>query len=1257
MEIFDIKGEDIAKLSDGDLKKLVGLLCETEFRFSNLSVHGVHWGGDQDAPDGGADVLVDSKKKPTSEYIPSTFTVFQVKKPKMSLKSIGVEMRPKDILKPMIAEAIRKNGAYIIISSSDNTTSSAYRNRLEAMKKQVESEKSSENLILDFYDQSRLASWVRSHPSVVIWVRNRIDKDFQGWKPYDNWPYMATENEYLFDDRLKLKSGKDDHDGLSALEGIQKLRSELKKERSSVRLTGLSGVGKTRLAQALFEKEVGSDALNKSKVIYTDMSLSPAPAPVNMAEYLVSQNSNSILIVDNCLPQLHNQLTQVCKKQQSKLSLITIEYDVKDDLPDETDVYILEPSSEELIQKLIEKRFETIQYGIVRQIAKFSGGNARLAIALAHTFKKHDSISELKDEDLFERLFYQRNILDEDLLKVAEVCALVYSFDGEDTHAESELKVLSTLSDLKIIVFYKKVSELKSRELIQERSKWRAILPHALANRLAKRALSSVPIDFINTSFLNQQNQRLLKSFSKRLGYLHDFKPAQKIVDDWLDNWLANPSEHDPFQNEIFQNIAPVDQGKTLEVIEKMGSRLFDLSNKNFNDHYRILRLLAYEEEFFDRSVSLLIRMILTERPRRYFDQDKDNLIRLFKPYLSGTKASSKIRLEVIDKALKSNDDKLEELGIEMLKATLDTPPFTGAHDYDFGSRPRDYGFYPKNRVEIKSWYRFFIDYFIGFSGSNSVKKKLKKLLGEKLSNLIAYSGLHQEIPELIRSYNNNAFWFECWVSINRAIDIHKNDMPVKLKESLREVRSEVGPKTLTDRVETYVLSSGYIHCEDLFDLDEDIKAIDKHDLLQEEAFNIGSEAADTDLVDKIEYDLSLDKGRALVSFGMGLATSKESRKKNWERIKKIARNSDGSKTSLQILNGFIREISNTKPEKVGEFLEEILNEKSLKRFYVSSECNAGINKISEGRILRALNDLEIPTYSFTYLAWGRSHEPLSDSSISKICKLILARDNGVFVSLEILYMRLTGKKKISKILKEIGKQILLSIPHEIDSEETNGLGSEDHKLAELVTKCLDEDSSAPIVEELARRERKIESEQYLRFENTEYLSSMAKIHPISFLNGFLLNEADNPMENNLTQVVFSYSRNPIEQIDQPVLGQWVLIDPKSRFPILFYLRKGYYIKDGDADWIPLVYDSINQDYGLEETLKAVEYSSYSHSSISGGGSDYDLRIKLASRLVDHHNDQVSQWAQGYVKRLKKSQEDEVRREEEFSKRRNLSFE
>ena len=63
---------------------------------------------------------------------------------------------------------------------------------------------------------------------------------------------------------------------------------------------------------------------------------------------------------------------------------------------------------------------------------------------------------------------------------------------------------------------HRDVAELNRRDLAQRRGRWRAILPHALANRLAATALQNIPLARIQDSLIDGAPERLTTSFSRR---------------------------------------------------------------------------------------------------------------------------------------------------------------------------------------------------------------------------------------------------------------------------------------------------------------------------------------------------------------------------------------------------------------------------------------------------------------------------------------------------------------------------------------------------------------------------------------------------------------------------------------------------------------------------------------------------------------------------------------------------------------------
>jgi hypothetical protein len=205
--MFEVTSDDVALLSDVQLRTLIGLLCEADLRGRGYSTAAATWGGNQTAKDGGLDVRVSlSIEKAIDGFIPRQDTGYQVKKQDMPASAITAEMRPRGILRPIFKELADSNGAYIIVSSDGATSDTALKSRRLAMASAVGELPNANRLQLDFYDRTRLASWVRNHAGISVWVRSAVGRALPGWEPFGAWAYPkgGVDAEYLMDDGIRV---------------------------------------------------------------------------------------------------------------------------------------------------------------------------------------------------------------------------------------------------------------------------------------------------------------------------------------------------------------------------------------------------------------------------------------------------------------------------------------------------------------------------------------------------------------------------------------------------------------------------------------------------------------------------------------------------------------------------------------------------------------------------------------------------------------------------------------------------------------------------------------------------------------------------------------------------------------------------------------------------------------------------------------------------------------------------------------------
>ncbi|UJF32624.1 hypothetical protein [Paenibacillus hexagrammi] len=1237
--MLEISGEDIKHLSDVDLRALIGLLCEAELYSIGLPTSGVTWGGHHNAKDGGLDVRVELNSTfHNDSYIPRSNTGFQVKKPDMPSAKIKEEMRPDGELREVINELAAANGAYIIVSSQGSTSDLALMKRRRAMQEAISDSPYAATIKLDFYDRDRVAAWVRCHPSLILWVRGKIGRPIQGWRPFENWsnPLGELNEEYLTDGHIRLYSSTTRlSEGLSVKDGINNLRVTLNKPGSVVRLVGLSGVGKTRLLQALFDERIGENALDKTKVFYCDIANRPIPDPQNFAEQLVATRKYSLLAIDNCPPSLHKPLTTICLANGSQVSLITIEYDVREDQPEETEVFRLEPASKEIVEKVIQIRFPHINEVCTRIVANFSGGNARIAIALCKTISHGDDVSHLKDEDLFTRLFLQRNEPSDDLFSVAKVCSLVYSFNCQiDQGKDGELEILSSIIGIPVLKLYQFVKELQRRELVQQRGIWRAVLPHAVANRLAKRALEDIPVEFILNIFGNRASERLMRSFSRRLRYLHDCKAAREISRMWLveEGLLGDVLSLDSLGIDLLINVAPIDPEKTLEAIERAANKkgsewFFSRENHHYLQITRLLRSLAYEKEMFIRSTDLLCHFALSERQNENQNSIRKSLQSLFYIKLSGTHATAVQRLSVIERLLYSKQNEKIELGFSLLSASLQAWSISSYNDFEFGAHSRDYGYFPQTNDGVIRWFKLFIDYAVNVSISDlGFSNKAMNLLAERFRELWVGVGMFDELYSAAITISKKFVWKEGWIAVKSILRYDNKEMSTEIIKQLEELERILIPSTLIERARLYAFSKG--HPYDLIDVleDDDEDPEKSYEMVDKITRSIGKEVGlNEEIYIELLPELLSESGNRLFYFGQGLAEGCSNPKMVWEILRIYLQKIDESKRNYQAVGGFLDELSLRDTQLCNDLLNTAVVDPVWSAAFPLLQSSTQLDSKGVERLKQSLVVGKAPMWMYRQLAYARRHE-ISDFELSELLTLISNNEEGITVSIELLYMRIHRQNvdQISKIIKESAYEL---ISRYLFLRKDNSIHSLDSKLSTIIKICMKDRGSTELVRFLCSRLLKafIEHDIY----STDYddvLVALAATQPIVFMDTFLNEETIDDMYWIFHSI---RPKNPLAHIDDEILLDWCKEEPTQRFITAASILMPYKSMEdnGVVCWTKLAKQFIIQAPSPVEVLNHFK-ESFRPPSWSGSLANIlQTRLALLTELKGHENVMVAEWA------------------------------
>ena len=1246
--LLEITGNDIELLNDSDLRSLIGLLCEADYRLAGLSTSGITWSGHQDAPDGGLDVVVRSTVlPPNSTYIPRVMTGFQVKKPNMITSEIIKEMKPKGKIRESIKEIACESGAYIIASSGSSTTESELRKRVGSMR-DIASEEMLEHIFVDFYDRGRIASWVRTHPSMILWVRNRIGRSLHGWFPYENWSRClgGVEEDYLADNELRLSDYKL-HKGedVSILNGLEILRSCLLTPGSSTRLVGLSGVGKTRLVQAMFDKRVGSQALNQNLVIYSDTSDEPEPKPVNFLFQLLSKRKRVFLIVDNCSSKLHRSLSRHISENPDKLvSLLTIEHDVREDIPEDTNVFKLEPASGQIIEKLIMQRYSDIGIIDARKIASFSGGNARIAIVLAQTLKKGETLSGFRDEELFIRLFWQGHDSDDDLLQSAQACSVVYSFQGVDaTSDHSELKVIASIVEESVTHLFRDVAILRERDLVQCRNVWMAILPHSIANRLAKQAFNCIPKDQIVNAILSSGSERLIKSFTRRLSYLHDSQVAVEIAAGFLSNqgWIGEHVEQfSDFEMRVFKDLAPVSPENALSAIErastgKTAKSYTSMENRHHFEIVRVLRHIAFDPDLFVRCVSIICRFALAEGNFEGSQSVKAILRTLFYIQYSGTYASLESRSGTISSLLRSTRDVERDLGMYLLGAALQTSSFEPFYDYDFGARPRDLGYWPSDRTEIATWYSKFINLCLEmiFSGDD-MYQGARILLSKNLEGLLIDANMLDELEKPIRQVNEQSPWISGWIAIREILNEIIKRGGSDTFERIQNLEKNLHPVNLADYARVFVGASN-AHSYDLsLVLDDCSDSGTSNDRVNDKTYLVGVEVADNlDVLETLLPEVIEIYNQRHFAFGQGIADGASDKTYVWNLICSHFAKANPNRRRIDILLGFLASSADTNPEFHSLVLDSLIEDDLLGNYFPSFQMTSRIDKLGVNRLLQYLDTADAKVELIKSLAYGRNHESIEDDDLARIVQKVISKNDGAYVALEILMMRLYGHRgrdpEWSEQLMLVARKALMSVSFFGKHENLHI----DHSLATIAEISLDGIDGADAAEKVCEKIviAILENGRISTYNISNFLNVIARIQPNVFLSSFLENGRYEHYRirhifNNYSEKV---NKNPLSIIPDDKIIMWCKGKPIPRFLIIAGTVLTYQYSDElkKLVWRPIFYLLISESPDREVVLESIAQNLRPKMWSEPLSEVMRKRMPLYSELFHHNNEGIKDWA------------------------------
>lgn len=1268
--MLDIGSDDVARLDDVALRELIALLCEAELRAVGLPATAVTWGGEQRAADGGVDVRVELPAgMATLGALPRSIVGIQVKATDMPRADVLSEMRPGGVIRLSVIDLIAARGAYVIASSRGSCSDTALKARRKAMRDALEGVRDAAALHTDFYDRNRIATWVRSHPGMAVWLRTRVGRPIQGWQSYAAWanpeegveaPYIVTDAARVFDDRQP------NAEPMEVARGVDVMREALRPERSTVRLVGLSGTGKTRMVQALFDDRIGNLALNPRHVLYTNLNDEPNPGPVALASHLVTEGRSAILVVDNCPPDLHGRLAHICAQAHCKISILTVEYDVKDDLPERTSVFRVEPSSDDMIVTLVRARYPTMSSRSAERIAELSGGNARVALALAEHVGVSEDISTLRSKELFDRLFRQRNAHDPNLLQAAKVFALVYSFQGIDLDGDAaELPLLAQLAGMSVTDVLRSVAELRRRNLIQARGPWRAVLPHALANRLAAEALQEQSLEVLGTTFA-EARKRLLRSFSRRLGFLHESEEACALAEAWLSpaSLLGDVAELNELGLTVLSNVAPLTPLRALDAVarslEQLDADALATKHRWWRERLAgLLRSLAYDAALFDSAIGLIVRLAEANEERDSSQPITHICESFFQVVLSGTHASIEQRSHCIRTFLSADSPTRRKLGVRALRAMMTTTGLSSGYAFEFGMRPRDYGYTPRTVDEGLAWFTEALAIVRTFADrADPLGSEIKTLLAQSMRPLWHITYMRDPLLDLVGALANHRHWPRGWMAlrlVQRYLDGNETpNISARLAATIEALR----PKNLPELIRSIVLSSGgdYPTLDDGDENDDDATPMASHELRAKQAQSLGVSLANDDVTFRaLLPELVQGAHGRQFECGMGLAEGALDRSAIWQHLLAAFSTAAPDQRHAGVLAGFLRYSKSADTDFVEAQLDAIMAVPELMDVSPYLHCALGLDDRGMERLVKLIETRPESVRFFDVLQYGGATAPVAAERLAALLHRIAVAPDGMRIALGVLYMRCfhnrSNKRPVEPELIACAQSLVLYWqPHNDDQQL-------DHRLADLIVACAKARVPSAFGRELCIRiVDAYANQRFYSFNFPRVVASLHKFYPLEVLEIFYGDE-------QIQRFTLGFHRdsgpreNPAGKLPASAIHEWCSKSPATRYPLLAGIMPLFGRQEEGAvlGWHPIAAELLAQAPDTSAVIDAI-VEALAPTSWSGSRAEIMAARANVLREWQHHTDpNVANYVTGKLmvldKEIAKQREWELKRDREQDER------
>lgn len=815
-------------------------------------------------------------------------------------------------------------------------------------------------------------------------------------------------------------------------EALLSLASVLDSAKPLVRLTGLSGLGKSRL----LVEYIAKNSFPEELILVYNASLDEEGV---LDKLLLADTNqlNALIVIENCSVNFHNKIGRLLSADHPSLKIVTVDF-YHDKVQSSAHIK-LERLAIEKIQELVVQLLPHAEESYVKRVSTFVEGFPLLVdMLIQHIRESGELRAEFTEDDLVEKLINGDVKLSEQQRETLKVMSLFDYFKiegGINNGANKDKDLIIEIAQTTDIDFDSVVTRFSQKELINITGQYARVTPKPLALNLAMRWWESSLFER-QSELINSLPESLIESFCKQIRYLDSSINVQDFVDDFCK--VGSPFGQAELLlskagSRLFRALVEVNPLATSSLLHQVITSLTNddlakISGDSRRNLVWALEMLVYHVDCFDQSAWCLFKLAQFET-EKFSNNATGQFSQLFRWRLSGTSATFNQRLEVLNKALDLNSQSADAVIIKAVARALDTHGIARTVGAEYqGTKEKLQEWVPQKWQEIFEYWNSLLDILIKIAKRRKHIVSVKDVLGQRIRVFIRYEqyeNLDRFIREIISI--SDKYWPSAMQSIVHALNYEKKEMDDEKLEYLKSWENLLSPDedNLEEKIKFTVLNPSR----------EYVKGEDGHyvDVAAEDAKRLAYSLRERldEVIPLIEFILTFEEQKQTRVFARQLIIEAKSYRNLFDSVIDYIRNNEN--LNFQFFLGLLAGLYSKSPYNWDSAINILAEDKKLVKYYPDAIRTGKLDAVHLKTLLSFIEKGELPSSSASVLAYGSVVDHFSILEVTDLCLSLSKVDNaGAWTALNIVSMYRLDKENIDySVLDSVLTQLIFSVSFE----------------------------------------------------------------------------------------------------------------------------------------------------------------------------------------------------------------------------------